>query len=117
MSERRYITLVFEWTEAVSKLGYNDTHLGEAVAVATGNLLTVNGILEDALGDIANGSCDAEDLAQDALDKANEHVLKHMRISPEARRQIEEGWKPDTATAKHSDACLTPQSSVSGEKE
>jgi hypothetical protein len=98
-SGKCFITLVFEWTDAVSKVDYwNDSALGPALGAATGNLLHVNDILEQALAEIAHGCSDAEDIAQDALDKANAHVRSQMNLHPR-RRQTEEPCKGDERTA------------------
>lgn len=88
--DKCYITFVFEWTEAVSATNaFEGSQFGPAFGAATGNLMRVNDILEEALREIANGTCDAEDIAQDALDQMQAHTVQQMNLHPR-RRKIEE---------------------------
>ena len=86
-----YISFVFEWTDAVSATNaFEDSQFGPALGVATGNLLRMNDIMEEALREIANGTCDAEDLAQDALGKIDAHIVEQMNLHPRRRRVAQE---------------------------
>lgn len=84
MSEKKYFTAVFEWTDAYEKSGNpftTDIHSwGPAVGLATGNLMYQSEIYENALGEIAHNSGHSEcaEIAQKAIDDANAYIRKQI---------------------------------------
>ena len=86
----KYITFVFPWTQKVSGTNaFRDSQFGPACGAATGNLLWMSDVFEEALGEIASGCSDAEEVAQDALDKVHEYIRQQMD-APQAPTPIEE---------------------------
>jgi hypothetical protein len=98
--EKRYFTLVYEYTPAF--MNYNpfnyETPWGSAEGVSIGDVLHESTVYEEALQEIANGSCDADQIAAKALEE-----IEDYRRSQDWRNPMLNDWRPmETAPAfKH----------------
>jgi len=94
--EKRYFTLVYEHTpDFMNHYPFNlEVPWGTVTGMSIGDVLHEAWVFQEALEEIRNGSSDAEQIAERALDQIDEYRLKQDWRNPNVPRRRKGGHDP-----------------------